>query len=224
MSCRRTYMLRQLVGGSSQHDMQLIYMDRYRSKGSFIPNSLCNLYITLKVPVFSVYRDTALQQYAHVRFLFFFHINYRASFDRRCQPMALGWRLWGTFTSCTVTCECSSLWLPFTHTHTNIRHRRIFGCGMRTWTDTVHPYFWKRKQPSCITNIRFLFQAPRCLSRGSAGHLPARLCFQRIVCQWITVEVQRFGVLQQLNAVPLCSIPRPREFRFCGHKGNKIIC
>lgn len=44
-------MLRQLVGDSCRRDMQLIHMDRETAKGFFIPNSLCNLYVTLKVPV-----------------------------------------------------------------------------------------------------------------------------------------------------------------------------
>lgn len=154
---------------------------------------------------------------------FFFHINYRASLDRRGQPMMLGWRLWGTFTSCTVTCECSSLWLPFTPpTISDIVEYSAAGWGHGQIPSTRISE--KERNPACITYISFLLQAPWCLSCGSTGHLPARLCFQRIVCQWITVEVQRFGVLQQLNAVPLCSIPRPRVFRFCIHKGNKIIC
>uniref|UniRef100_A0A674NGK8 Uncharacterized protein n=1 Tax=Takifugu rubripes TaxID=31033 RepID=A0A674NGK8_TAKRU len=49
--CRRTNVLREFVGDSSRHAANI---HGHRSKGSFIPNSLCNLYITLKVPVFNV--------------------------------------------------------------------------------------------------------------------------------------------------------------------------
>lgn len=47
--------------------------------------------------------------------------------------------------------------------------------------------------------------------------LPSRLSVQRVVCQRFGVEVQGLGVLQQLDAVPLCSAPRPGIFSLCSN-------
>lgn len=50
--------------------------------------------------------------------------------------------------------------------------------------------------------------------------LPAGLRLQRVVRQRVGVEVQRFGVLQQLDAVSLRPTPRARILRFCWTKQN----
>lgn len=47
--------------------------------------------------------------------------------------------------------------------------------------------------------------------------LPSRLGVQRVICQSFGVEVQGLGVLQQLDAVPLCSAPRPGIFSLCSN-------
>lgn len=54
---------------------------------------------------------------------------------------------------------------------------------------------------------------------GGPG-LPPRLRLQRVVRQRLSVEVQRFGVLQQLDAVSLRSNPRTGIFSLCPTNGS----
>lgn len=156
--------------------MQLIYMDRHRSKGSFIPNSLCNLYITLKVPV-SVFikiqhcNDTHMPGFC----LYFFFFNLPcilreegAAYGTRLEVVGVH-SLPGHY---VTLCECSGSWLPFTFSLTHIRRRRIFGCERRTWTDSARPYFWKDRKVHIAPQI-----SASCIKRHAVSAVGARLLY-----------------------------------------------
>lgn len=100
------------------------------------------------------------------------------------------------------------------------RHRQIPSCcGPENTKQTNNrevPTFLKLHQNK---DFPMWHASPQSLYRKTSvwciSCLPAGLRLQRVVCERISVEVQRFGVLQQLDAVPLCSAPRARIFSFC---------